>query len=228
MTTTTLRYEIKMTTAAYHLPEVRSWVRLHQAAFFERYPPRQVSSLYFDTLEGECLDANLIGAHERRKLRLRWYGTDLTAVQGILELKCKTGSLGWKEVFSLPNTLDLSQISWEMLEQTLREQVSGPFAVWPAYFNRPMLLTRYWREYYESMDRQVRITIDSELRAYEQFMHLTPNLTAPAPLADVIVVEVKADGDLHRRVSNILSSFPMQVSRNSKYVNGMLETLGAL
>ena len=228
MTMPTLRYEIKMTTAALHLPEVQSWVRLHQAAFFERYPPRRVSSLYFDTLEGECLDANLIGAHERRKLRLRWYGADFSAVQGILELKCKQGCLGWKDIFPLPDTLDLTRISWETLEQTLREQVTGPFAVWPAYFSRPMLLTRYWREYYESMDLQVRITIDSELQVYEQFMHLTPNLTAPAPLADVLVVEVKADGDLHRRVSDILSSFPMQVSRNSKYVNGVLETLGAL
>ena len=146
MTMPTLRYEIKMTTAAVHLPEVQSWVRLHQAAFFERYPPRRVNSLYFDTLDGECLDANLSGASERRKLRLRWYGTDFTAVQGILELKCKQGSLGWKEFFPLPDTLDLTRIAWEALEQTLREQVTGPFADLPADFIRPVLRNRHLRE----------------------------------------------------------------------------------
>ena len=81
------------------------------------------------------------------------------------------------------------------------------------------------REYYETMDRNVRLTIDYNQAAYEQIVHLTPNLTIKAPVPSQIVVEVKADAALHRRVSNVLSSFPLQVGRNSKYVSGVIESL---
>jgi hypothetical protein len=67
------RYEVKMACDQVYLPDVRAWVQLHPAAFIEAYPLRQVNSLYFDTLDGDCLNANLIGISERRKLRLRWY-----------------------------------------------------------------------------------------------------------------------------------------------------------
>jgi hypothetical protein len=89
---------------------------------------------------------------------------------------------------------------------------------------RPALLNGYRREYYESRDHQVRITIDYDLVAYEQFMHLSPNLVNTAPIPGQTVVEVKADPALHRRLSNVLSSLPLQVSRNSKYVNSILDS----
>jgi hypothetical protein len=75
------------------------------------------------------------------------------------------------------------------------------------------------------MDQQVRVTIDYKQAAYEQVIHLTPNLVVKAPLPSRVVVEVKADATLHRRVSNVLSSFPLQVERNSKYVSGALGSL---
>jgi len=222
------RYELKMVCAETHLPDVRAWVRIHPALFFERYPPRRVNSLYFDTLEGDCVTANLLGLSDRQKLRLRWYGKNCASVQGILELKCKESQLGWKEYFPLESTLDLTTISWPELMQHLRQEVSGPFAIWLSHIHQPLLITSYTREYYESMDRQVRATIDYDLKAYDQVRYPMPNLVCQAAIDNVVVVEVKADAQLHRRVSNILSSFPMQVVRNSKYVNGIMGSLGFL
>jgi hypothetical protein len=222
------RYELKMVCTEMYLPDVRAWVRIHPALFFERYPPRRVNSLYFDTLEGDCISANLLGLSERQKLRLRWYGEDCTSVQGVLELKCKEGQIGWKEHSPLKRTLDLTRLSWPDLMQHLREDVSGPFAIWLSHIHQPVLITSYAREYYESADRQVRVTIDYDLKAYDQVRYTTPNFTCPATIDSVVVVELKAEAQLHRRVSNILSSLPMQVVRNSKYVSGMMGSLGFL
>ena len=219
------RYEIKSTCDDIYLPDVRAWVNLHPSAFIEAYPPRQVNSLYFDTREIDCLIDNLIGTGQRKKLRLRWYGDDYTAVQGTLELKCRSNQLGWKEHYPLPFTYDLTATSWDTLLERMREQVDGLFSIWLSYLSQPVLINSYMREYYETMDHQVRVTIDYSQVAYEQIAHLTPNLAIKAPLPGQIVVEVKADAALHRRVSNVLSSFPLQVGRNSKYVNGVLDSL---
>jgi len=219
------RYEIKSICDAIYLPDVRAWVNLHPDAFIEAYPPRQVNSLYFDTREIDCLTDNLIGTGQRRKLRFRWYGDSYSAVRGALELKHKSNQLGWKERYPIPFTYDLTTMSWNALLEHMQEHVHGPFSVWLSSLNQPVLINSYIREYYETMDRHVRVTIDYDQVAYEQIVHLTPNLAIKASLPDHVVVEVKADATQHRRVSNVLSSFPLQVSRNSKYVNGLIESL---
>ncbi len=219
-----LRYELKMTCSGTDLANVRAWVNLHPEAFIEAYPPRRVNSLYFDTHEVGCLDQNLVGISERAKLRFRWYGDDCCQVRGTLELKRKEGQLGWKELFPVPHAFDLSSMSWWSLLSLLRGQVSGPSAIWMSGIEQPTLITRYTREYYESRDHQIRLTIDFDLEAYEQIMHLTPNLVYKSPIPDRIVVEVKAEAALYRRVSNALTSLPLQVARNSKYVTGVLDS----
>jgi hypothetical protein len=219
------RYEIKMTCAEMHLPDVRAWVDLHPETFIEAYPPRRVNSLYFDTRETECLLDNLIGTGERQKLRLRWYGDDCSSVRGTLELKCKSNQLGWKVYHPLPITFDLTSTSWRAFMGQVKEHASGPFAVWLSQLDQPTLVCSYTRAYYESIDRQIRVTIDYDVAAYEQVTPLAPNLKIKAPVSPHVVVEVKAEPALHRRMSDVLSSFPIQVGRNSKYVNGVLGSL---
>jgi hypothetical protein len=219
------RYEVKMTCDEVHLPDVRAWVNLHPEVFVEAYPPRQVNSLYFETWDVDCLNDNLIGIGQRKKLRFRWYGDDYSNVQGALELKCKSNKLGWKERYPIPATFDLTTASWRALMQQMREQVAGSFAIWLAYLDQPTLINSYMREYYESVDHKVRVTVDYSQVAYEQITYLIPNLVIRAPIPSQIVVEVKSDARLHRRVSNALSSFPLQVERNSKYVNGVVGSL---
>lgn len=219
------RYEIKMACDAMFLYQVRAWVRMHPEAFIVAYPPRQVNSLYFDTIDAGCLNDNLTGVSERAKLRLRWYGQDHTRVSGHLELKSKVNQLGWKRRLPIEAMLDLTSISWRALMQQIREGIPDDFVPWVSALRQPTLLTSYRREYYESADRLVRVTIDTDLAAYEQFMFPSPNLVHRAPVSDQIVIEVKADSTLHRRLSHVLSSFPLQVSRYSKYVSGVLDSL---
>lgn len=219
-----LRYEVKMTTGAQHLSSVRAWVILHPEAFIQAYPRRQVNSLYFDTHDVGCLTDNLFGVSDRTKLRFRWYGDGFRQVRGHLELKGKRNQLGWKEGHPIPLTFDLTAISWRDLIEQLRGSVPGALSVWLRLLGRPTLISGYLREYYESRDHQIRLTIDYNLVAYEQITYHAPNIVHKAPILDQVVVEVKADASLHRRVSDVLSSSPLQVSRNSKYVNSLIDS----
>ncbi len=222
------RYEVKMTCNAVHLDRVRSWIQFHPAAFFTTYPPRQVNSLYFDGLEGESFEDNLIGVSQRNKLRLRWYGDSLRYVHGFLELKSKSGHLGRKAFFPLEAKFDLNRMSLSEVVQRLREEVDGPFAFWLDQFPQPYLITSYRRQYYETMDRQVRLTIDTGSVAYDQLLQTMPNITLPTPSQE-IVMEVKADMVFAQRIADVLAMLPrLWVSKNSKYVNGVLHSLSGL
>jgi hypothetical protein len=220
-----MRYEIKMTCEEVYLPLVRSLILLHPAGFSEAYPPRQVNNIYLDTPALDCLNDHIDGAVERSKLRFRWYGPDHAAVRGILELKRKVGHLGWKEYSPVAATFDLTAIAWEEWLNVLREHAQDAAAHWLAWRDRPALLNNYMREYYESADGEIRITLDYDQAVYEQVMYLRPNLTLPTPVASCTVVEVKATPDQYQQVSNVLSSLPLQVEHNSKYVSGMIDAL---
>jgi hypothetical protein len=221
-----LRYEIKMTFNELYLPEVRAALWLHPAGFSEAYPSRQVNNVYLDGAALECLEIHVDGAAERSKLRYRWYGPDYAAARGMLELKHKVGQLGWKEYVPIAETFDLTTITWQNWLDAIRAHTDGATAHWLSWRDRPTLLNSYMREYYASADEEIRVTVDYEQRMYEQVMCLAPNLTIATPAAERAVVEVKAPPNMHRRVSDVLSSLPLQVEQNSKYVSGMLDALG--
>ncbi len=218
------RYEVKMTCNEVYLADVHAWLRLHPEGFREAYPQRRINNLYLDTLEFDCLSDNLIGASQRAKLRLRWYGEDLAHANGVLELKGRVAQQGWKKS-SEPVALDLRSGSWAELLPRLHAQTEGLFGIWVGALLRPVLINHYRRAYYESADQALRVTIDWDQAAYEQVMHPRPNLDAPSFDQHEIVVEVKAEGGAHRRVSDLLTSFPLRTGRHSKYVSSTLAAL---
>jgi hypothetical protein len=221
------RYEVKMTCDEIYLPEVRSWVRLHPDGFVEAYPPRQVNNVYLDTFGAGHLADHLSGVGDRQKLRFRWYGRQDTHVQGILELKGKSGHLSWKRQCPIPRTFDLTQISWHDWMAQLRALVDREAAFGLLDIERPTLLNRYLREYSTTFDGQIRLTVDHEMRVYDQIAYHMPNLTLDIPIERRVVLEVKSDPSHLRRLSDLLTSFPLRVERNSKYVTGMQSLLYA-
>ena len=92
-----LRYELKLVCEPHRLAQARSWIRLHPARFVVAYPPRRVNSLYLDTPDLSSLGENLAGVSDRQKLRLRWYGDSVRAIEPLLELKQKRNLLGRKK-----------------------------------------------------------------------------------------------------------------------------------
>ncbi len=224
-TLTPPRYEVKIPLPAHWLADVQTWVRLHPAQWRVTYPPRQVNNIYFDTARYDGLNANLSGVGERDKLRLRWYGIDVTHVAGAnLERKHKQGMVGWKVVSPAEGVFDLAGTTWRSLTRDLQAAVMPAARQWLELFALPTLINHYWREYYATPDDAVRLTIDTALRACDQRAVACPNLTQQAHVDAPLVVELKAsaDDDDFRRLSEALARFPAPVDRFSKYVQGMM------
>lgn len=217
------RYEIKIPLAPHYLAEVEAWLRFHPAQWRRAYPPRQVNNVYFDTAAYHGLNANLSGVADRAKLRLRWYGSQLSSITGShLELKRKAGMAGWKREADVAVALDLAQTPWLDFLHTLRAALPDIARAWLDDYAHPVLINYYRRAYYVTPDGTVRLTLDTELHAYDQRYSAQPNLCHPAHCEEVLVVELKAEMEHAARLSALLAHLPVRSDRYSKYVQGVL------
>lgn len=218
-----LRYELKVAVNGRLLPNIRNWLRLHPAGFRTAYPSRIVNSLYFDTPDLDAFQENLAGVAERRKLRLRWYGS-LNSGQisdPTLELKYKENLVGGKKRLGLALTLDLAQ-PWSQLMVQLRHALPLAEQNLLNVASQPTLLNQYKRDYFVTPDGTVRATLDYQQRAYDQRLGRLPNIKRPLPLEDLVVIELKSGLDQEARLEEMMAHFPAQRSRNSKFVNGVV------
>ena len=219
------RFEIKLVSEGRDLGHVPVWLRLHPEGFSPTYPLRRVNSIYFDTPDLASVEANLAGISERRKLRLRWYGETREVVRGTWELKHKRAGLGWKVTQPVAHDIRLDVMTWDQVLHLLRRTASDTIAMDLATVSAATLINSYEREYFESADGAVRATVDRNQAAYEQRLSTRPNLTRRSPLRDGLVVELKAAPENYDRLVDAAQRLPMRVTRNSKYVNGMLASV---
>lgn len=218
------RYEIKMSYEPGLLPELRSWIHSHPAGFATLYPPRQVNSVYMDTPDLNSFNDHLSGVALRHKLRFRWYGEDLTRARGAMEVKNKSERVGWKITQLVDCEFDLASQSWDKVMNELRANTTGVIHEMLCVA-RPVVLTTYFRDYYSSGDGVVRLTIDTDLRAYDQLMSARPNLWFTQPLEQPVIVELKSDKENASYISDILSHFPIRSNRYSKYMTNLSRSL---
>jgi SPX domain protein involved in polyphosphate accumulation len=219
------RYELKIVYPHTWLSEVRGWVMGHPAGFITAYPPRWVNSFYFDTPDLDSFNDHLAGVPERRKLRFRWYGESLQEARGQMEVKNKTERVGWKVISLIDYPFDFEKMDWSQILVTLQEQSNGIIRELLSIV-QPTLLNIYWREYYVSGDGLVRLTLDSDLRAYEQRFSARPNLWFRQPLEDNLIVELKSEVANAQVVADILTYFPSRTERRSKYVDALEKMMG--
>ena len=220
------RYEVKAVVDGLMLPQIRAWLQMHLAGFYEAYPPRQVNNVYFDTPLLDSFVENLSGIATRRKMRLRWYGKDVTNIQSTLELKCKQNMHGWKVSQKLSNPLNLLDTKWVDLIATIHNDLEGYLQSFLDTANSPILINRYQREYYISGDGLVRVTLDYSQMVYDQRFSATPNLKFPVPPSGDMIIEFKTDSEYAQELANVLSNIPSRVSKSSKYTIGVSSLLG--
>lgn len=214
------RYEIKMVTDALYLGEVRSWVFSHPGAFQVAYPPRQVNNIYFDTLDREMMEAHINGAVNREKFRFRWYGRSWLANGGQIEIKKKRGVLGYKTIQPITAPIDIARLNWKEIAAALKQECTREFTFIVENL-APVLINHYQREYYLSMDGRIRVTLDYQMRAFEQAFGLRPNLNFPQLQLDNVIIEMKAAEADHAQIANSLAQFPLRCRQNSKFLNGL-------
>ena len=215
-----LRYEIKMVFDALRLDEARSWVYAHSSAFCVAYPPRQVNNIYFDTIERELMMNHIDGVADRAKVRFRWYGESWVTEGGQIEQKIKRSRLGYKKIQLLSETIDISQSSWDEILEHLYQDSDKEFEFLLKDM-MPVLINKYMREYYVSMDGEIRITLDYDMRAFGQVFGLSPNTNYEQAVQNNVVIEMKSAKKNHKKLADALAEFPLYTTQNSKYLDGM-------
>jgi hypothetical protein len=220
------RYELKMVTSRAMHSLVTSWLKVHPLGFYVCYPPRRVNNLYFDTPALDRYTENLGGTSERRKVRLRWYGHDVTGVTGTFEVKCKRNKLGWKLSQRLPNPIDIADQNLPSLVATVREQLTDELRLQLDLSGLPVVINGYDREYYVSADNAIRVTLDFGLAVYDQRYATGANLRYATPVPDDMVVELKARADAGDGLREAVAGIPLRVTKRSKYALGIASTLG--
>lgn len=209
-----MRFERKYRVENLSMPHIKQIIKSHPASFYKLYPNRTVNNIYFDSPNMVCLNDNLMGINVRKKYRARWYGTDTKQViHPKLEVKYKENELGGKTIFDL-SPFELSNI--KALQKEVNHLIPQQFSL------QATLLNSYERSYWGTKDGKFRITIDSNLR-FHSLLH-SPNFNRYSHRDSVVIVELKYEQEDEKELHRITRFLPFRLSKNSKYVNGILLT----
>ena len=208
------RYEYKMVLGNLTLEEAKNAILLHPNSFFERYPMRKVNNIYFDTNDLSNYYDSLAGISRRSKLRLRWYGESIQRVSGNLELKEKNGMLISKITQKINNKIDLKDISYREITSIIKQNLRGRLHIEFLYACLPVLINSYYRCYYEAADSSARITIDYDLKVFDQRLYNKPNISFQTPLPNRIIIEIKVDKKEELNIKEITNSLPFRITQN--------------
>jgi hypothetical protein len=215
------RYELKMVAQGTQLPLVRSWIRSHPAGLVTSYPPRRVNNIYLDSPDLKSFEDSLAGISDRRKVRFRWYGDDISAVGGVVEVKRKKNSTGWKVACPMDERFDFSQgMKWADFVAKLSAGLPVRMLAEMGSAWWPVLINRYRRDYYVTAGGEIRVTVDSAQELYDQRRTVYPDLSRKVPYPDTVVVEVKAAAGSWDQIKDLCNNFPISITKNSKYGNG--------
>lgn len=212
------RYERKFFIPETNFHHLKSLIRLHPACFKEIFWQRRVNNVYLDSFDLKNYQDNLMGAKERVKPRVRWYGNDFyNAVNPFLEIKLKDNTCGKKLSYPLPNFAIDKNLDKQI--QTLINKADLPEII-KLYLSRLKIssFNNYDRRYYLSADKKFRLTVDF-------------NLSSCWPIGKLLahdrgdyILELKynyRDDENSRRIS---AQFPYRITKYSKYAASIAKT----
>ena len=215
------RYERKFLVEGLEERQILNLIHLHPAMFYQPYPPRWVNNIYFDTPDFSNYLDNVDGAVNRQKIRLRWYhGLFDESGKAALEIKIKNGLVGKKVQYPLGIFQLNRNISHHALQSffnacNLESRVSTLIRD-----QVPVLLNRYWRHYFETVDRKFRVTVDLEMVFYQlRIVHNTLRHHHHERRFKIVELKYQKKNDVC--AGKIASHFPFSVYKNSKYTLGL-------
>lgn len=211
------RYEIKTIVAESDLPRVRSELRLLPAALRPLHPDRIVQSIYFDTPDNDAVEGNLAGVSVRSKLRFRWYGDAVDAAAGRLEHKQRINSVGTKQVDAVDEPMTIRGVDRRRFANELTKRLPAAARAQLTQLE-PVQWIRYRRVYLGSADGLLRVTLDSQLTAFDQRISPVLQCAAPTPLPKIGIIEVKADEDHRAAAESFVQEMGWRPGRCSKFV----------
>ncbi|MEM6802419.1 MAG: polyphosphate polymerase domain-containing protein [Bacteroidota bacterium] len=206
-----LRYERKFRIEALSVEAIQQIIRQHPAAFRKAFPDRQVNSIYLDSPDYNNWQENILGWNERKKYRIRWYGTNLSKANNPqLEIKSKHNELGWKE------HVEVEEFNIHELGTVLKELGVRKAEIFQQV---PKLLNSYERSYYISFDQRFRLTLDRNMCFYR--LMDAPFLPNNSLRDTAFILELKYAQKWDDLVDTITQYLPFRQHKHSKYVEGI-------
>jgi len=182
--------------------------------FKKSYPKRVVNSIYLDTEIYQDVWDNINGFNKRKKIRLRWYDK-LNNSPVYIEEKKKIGFITKKKQYKLGFFKNFDELDSFVKNQHF---FKNNFLITKKINLKKSLFIQYEREYFEQQNKLLRITIDKNLKIFQNF----PNRYI---LNDKIILELKYDIGNSAKVNNFIKINKLN-NRNqkfSKYVNSFIE-----
>lgn len=215
------RFERKFLVDQLDQHQVMGLIKRHPRMFYQPYPPRFVNNFYLDTADMVNYHDNVVGAANRRKVRVRWYGELMGLIESpVLEFKIKRGLAGTKRSHPLPGFVLERGFGTPMVMRGL-VAADLPYAV-KSYLQTVdiVLLNSYHRRYYVSKDGVFRLTLDTGM-AFYRISRLGNALAHVQTDRRNVVVELKYGVDDDVSAYKVSSAFPFRVTKSSKYVQGI-------
>ena len=189
-----------------------------------------VRSLYFDTPDNADYRDKEDGLELRRKLRLRIYGPDVQTAK--LELKEKQGDDQRKRslVLSREDAMALCAGDPDVLRKQDSEFALELYGRIRQQNYLPKCIVEYDRRAFVVAENDIRITLDSGLRANEANLDLfDPNLNCyPVGELGLVTMEVKFNRFLLSYVKDLVSLSNRTQASVSKYCAARVASLGGL
>ena len=175
--------------------------------FTETFSSRKINSIYLDTQNFDFAKDNINGVSKRKKIRFRWYNNNLNEI--FLEEKNKQNFQVNKIVSKIPFLVDKDYIVRDLkryLDKN-KNKVSN-------YNYKFVLKTNYTRSYWVSADKQLRATVDTNIK--------TSSINSLYNLFDLneTILEFKFHPDKEEYFRNLYSSqnFIFRTKKFSKYI----------
>ena len=224
------RSEIKFVCYQHNYFLLKNWIKLHKFNFFKEYEDRNVNNIYFDSFNYKAFNDNLSGLPSRLKVRYRWYGelfSENNTNEGCLEFKFRKNIYGYKKVFKIKNlTLNLNS-KWSEIKNKILNALTPEYKILYNRNSEKILINQYKREYFISKNKKLRITLDKNIKIFDQrFTFDKPNFKFKNYTQDYSVMEFKFNKEDKILLNDLDISVPIKASRNSKYINGVRSILG--
>lgn len=180
----------------------------------------RVRSLYFDSIDDECLYQKQSGFLHRRKIRLRTYG-DASSDSAKFEIKHKHGQLVRKDSITIKKT-DAKEIcngNYSLLLNYDNPVLNDIYTTFMSRAYKPKVIVEYQRVAFVFPVSNIRITFDRNLRSNINHLDLFSNVqdSMPVVLEGKQILEVKYDQFLPGYLRKIISGISAERMAISKY-----------
>ena len=208
------RYERKFIINNLTIPELENLLRNSAFKFKKNFSERIVNSIYFDNHNKNSILENLDGNNFKTKFRLRWYGDKRVIKSPVLELKKKESYINYKKLFQIENFKKI-KFSKKNIDFALKKLAKN----YDFLLNKSAISsTHYNRLYFVSSKNNVRATIDFDINYFDIQNHTNLNKYSKS-----IILEIKYFNKNDDMVRTNLENISFRVSKNSKYVNSLIE-----